>query len=1151
MMFTRLRLSGFKSFVEPTELLIEPGLTGIVGPNGCGKSNLLEALRWAMGESSTRNVRASAMDDVIFGGTATRPARNMAEVALTLDNSARRAPAQFNDAESLEISRRIERESGSDYRINGSEVRARDVQVLFADASSGARSPALVRQGQISEIINAKPQSRRRILEEAAGITGLHVRRHEAELKLRGAETNLSRIDDVIGQLDTQLQGLKRQARQAIRYKELAGAIRRLEAAQLYLAWTAAVEAAGHEEAQLQEAVRLLAERTRAASEAGRARDAAAEALPPLREDEMVRAAVLQRVSAEQANLDREMAQAERRKAEIEARGEQIGQDLRHEKEILNDVDAVLARLKEEDATLREAEAGEVGARSEAAEVLAGASDKLKAAQAASDEAQARLSQLSAQRSEGLRRLEEQRQRLARLEAELATLDERRGALLAQSGGEAEAAGHRDALAAAQAAHQEAETAAAEAEQAHRAALADLESQRQVFDDARREAEKLGTEVRTLTKLLGVGASDLWPPLVDAVKVATGYEAALAAALGDDIEAPANEASPVHWRSLPPLEGAAPLPPEAELLSKHVEAPAALARALSQTGVVTREQGAALQPALRPGQRLVSRQGDLWRWDGYTAAADAPTAAATRLAERNRLGGLEEAEASARAAAETAKAAFEVARQRSEAATARDRAARESLKGAAATLETARGQLAAHERATAERVSQAGVLAEAARRVAEQIEEARGVAVETEMELEGLADPAALEREVTALRADLDACRAAYNEARARHDGLAGEARMRADRLAAIARETVQWRDRAARASSQVDVLEARAAEARASLNDMADLPAEFEARRGKLMTLAAEAEASRNAASDALQAAETRLKEAESQWRRSEAALGETREEHARLGARVEAARERSAEAERRINEALECAPDEVIATAGLDAAKLPDATEIEPKLAKLRDQRERLGAVNLRAEMEAQEVAAELERLTAERDDLVAAIHKLRQGISSLNREGRERLLEAFETVNGHFGDLFTKLFSGGKAELQLVESDDPLEAGLELVAHPPGKRQQVLSLLSGGEQALTALALIFAVFLTNPSPICVLDEVDAPLDDYNVERFCNLLGAMLERTQTRFLIITHNPITMARMDRLYGVTMAERGVSQLVSVDLDSAERLREAG
>jgi chromosome segregation protein len=558
-----------------------------------------------------------------------------------------------------------------------------------------------------------------------------------------------------------------------------------------------------------------------------------------------------------------------------------------------------------------------------------------------------------------------------------------------------------------------------------------------------------------------------------------------------------------------------------------------------------------LQPRLSAGQRLVSRDGDLWRWDGYVAAADAPTAAAVRLAERNRLGSLEAAADAAREVADKRKQDFDAGRHRADAAAARDRQAREALRAAAAALETARGKLAAHERSTAERVNQAGIVAEAARRVADQIDEARVSASGTESELSSLPDVAALEQEVAGLRAALDEGRRTYAEARARHDGLAGEARMRAERLATIARENTQWRDRAAKAATQVDVLEARAAQARAALREMADLPAEFDARRGKLMTVMSEAEASRTAASDALQSAENRLKEAEIEWRRGEAALGETREDHARLGARVEAARERSEEAGRRIREALECAPDEVVAAAGLDAAKLPAAADIEPKLASLRDQRERLGAVNLRAETEAQEVAAELDRLTAERDDLVAAIHKLRQGISSLNREGRERLLAAFETVNGHFGELFTTLFTGGKAELQLVESDDPLEAGLEIVAHPPGKRQQVLSLLSGGEQALTALALIFAVFLTNPSPICVLDEVDAPLDDYNVERFCNLLGAMLERTQTRFLIITHNPITMARMDRLYGVTMAERGVSQLVSVDLDSAERLREAG
>ena len=1151
MMFTRLRLSGFKSFVEPTELLIEPGLTGVVGPNGCGKSNLLEALRWAMGESSTRNVRASGMDDVIFGGTVTRPARNMAEVALTLDNSARRAPAQFNDADTLEITRRIEREQGSDYRINGAEVRARDVQILFADASSGARSPALVRQGQISEIINARPEARRRILEEAAGITGLHVRRHEAELKLKGAETNLSRIDDVIGQLDAQLQGLKRQARQAIRYRELSAAIRRLEAAGLHMAWTAAVAAAGLEQGQLDEAVRQLALRSRAASESSRERDAVAETLPGLRQEETLRAAGLQRLGAEQANLDREMAEAQSRKAEVEALVAQIGQDLRHETEILHDVDAVLARLKGEGAALQDAEAASFEIRDEAAAALDRAAQDMRLAQIAADAAQARLAQLTAQRGEAVRRLEAQRQRLARLGTELETLEDRRNRLLAQPGNESDEIGHRTAVDAALAAQLAAESSAAEAEQAHRAAQSVLEIRRQAFDEARREADRLATEMRTLTKLLGGGASDLWPPLVDAVKVAAGYEAALAAALGDDLEAPADEASLVHWRFLPPLVEAMPLPIGAEPLSRHVQAPAALARALSQTGIVPRAQGAGLQPGLHAGQILVSREGDVWRWDGYVAGAEAPTPAATRLAERNRLASLEEAETSARIAAEAARQGFDAARREADAATARERSGREGLRAAAAALESARLRLAHHERATAERLSEAGVLAEAARRVAEQMSEVEGGAADTENEIAGLADPGALENEAAVLRAELDNCRGTYGEARARHDGLAGEARMRADRLGGIGRETAQWRDRAAKASSQVQVLEARAAEARAKLSAMADLPAAFEARRSKLMTLLSEAESQRTAAGDTLQEAENRLKGAEAQWRGAEAALGETREQHARCGARLEAARERCLEAERRIKEALDCEPEAVLAAAGLDAAKLPQGPDIEPKLAQLRDQRERLGAVNLRAEIEAEEVAAELERLTTERDDLVAAIHKLRQAIASLNREGRERLLQAFETVNGHFASLFTALFQGGKAELLLVESDDPLEAGLELLAHPPGKRQQVLSLLSGGEQALTALALIFAVFLTNPSPICVLDEVDAPLDDHNVERFCNLLGNMLERTDTRFLIITHNPITMARMDRLYGVTMAERGISQLVSVDLERAERLREAG
>ncbi len=416
MKFSRLRLSGFKSFVEPTELVIEKGLTGVVGPNGCGKSNLLEALRWVMGESSYKSMRASGMDDVIFSGTAQRPARNMAEVLVTMDNAERSAPAHFNDNETLEISRRIEREAGSAYRINGRDVRARDVQLLFADASTGARSPALVRQGQIGEIINAKPQARRLILEEAAGITGLHTRRHEAELKLKAAEQNVARLEDVIGQLQAQLSSLRRQARQAAKYKSLSAEIRRLEATGLYLAWKDAADHAERDAKALDEATRLLAHHTQAASEALRHRDELGDKLPGLREQETVRAAVLQRLTIERSDLDEEEKRAESRRKDFEARLVQAVADLGREEETIRDTHGVLDRLAGEESELRAAEEQDAQHRTEAALKLQEAADTLARAQEALDQANVQLSDLTARRNAAQRVIDEQRQRISRFE---------------------------------------------------------------------------------------------------------------------------------------------------------------------------------------------------------------------------------------------------------------------------------------------------------------------------------------------------------------------------------------------------------------------------------------------------------------------------------------------------------------------------------------------------------------------------------------------------------------------------------------------------------------------------------------------------------------------------------------------------------------
>ena len=1151
MHFKRLRLSGFKSFVEPTELHIEPGLTGVVGPNGCGKSNLLEALRWVMGESSYKRMRASGMDDVIFSGSATRPERNMAEVTIELDNADRRAPAAFNDADTLEISRRIEREAGSAYRINGKDARAKDVQLLFADASTGSRSPALVRQGQIGEIINAKPQARRRILEEAAGITGLYTRRHEAELRLNAAETNLTRLEDVVGQLEVQLGNLKRQARQATRYKNISGDIRKAEATQLYVQWHGASHALSDAEQGLRESQRALAEHTRLAAEASKLQTEAAEKVPPLREKETIKAAVLQRLTVEREGQEAEERRAEERKAELEGRLAQVAQDLEREREITSDTRGVLERLEREETELSTANASEEDARTAAEIEVRESGEVLQKVEQKADETAASLSAQQARRTSLERAVADLSSRTDRLSAELASTDEALAKLLAERGPSSAMEAAAQAANAAQTALDTAEQAVESADGDHKAKRETEASARQAYDQARREAERLATEVATLTKVLSVQDGQLWPPLIDALTVTEGYEAALGAALGDDLDVPTDEAAPIHWRTLAPLADAPALPEGARPLSQVVDAPEALARRLTQVGIVEPGQGDALQTRLKSGQRLVSQAGDLWRWDGYAAAADAPTAAAQRLAERNRLIGLRADAEAASGLAATAQQAFENAQAETRQCEEALAQARVDLRTAGHALSEARNAQAAQERADSEANAQKAVLEETHRRLTDDIVQLRETLGQSEADLADLPEADTLQSELDTARRAVGEARSHYTETKSRFDSFERDAQARTQRLAAIASERTAWKERSERAGTQIEALETRAEETRTALSELADLPRHWEERREKLFRALSQAENERKAAADALAMAETHLNKCNAQSREAETTLSGTREAHARIEERVSGCRERLDDVVKRISDRLECEPIEAREMAGLkEDQDLPDEEAIDKRLTRLRTERERLGGVNLRADEEALEVGEQLDTLVTEREDLIKAIHRLRQGIASLNKEGRERLVEAFDQVNEHFTELFTTLFGGGKASLEFVESDDPLEAGLEINARPPGKRTQVLSLLSGGEQALTALALIFAVFMTNPSPICVLDECDAPLDDANVERFCNLLSEMLKKTDTRFLIITHHPYTMSRMNRLFGVTMAERGVSQLVSVDLETAEAYREA-
>ncbi len=1152
MQFTKLKLTGFKSFVDPTELWIEPGLTGVVGPNGCGKSNLVEALRWVMGETSAKQMRGGGMEDVIFGGTDRRPPRNIAEVILSIDNAERDAPPQYNTSDELDIVRRIERGDGSNYRVNGNDVRARDVQTLFADAASGARSTALVSQGRIGALIAAKPTDRRHLLEEAAGITGLHSRRHEAELRLRAAETNLERLDDVLGSLEEQIKGLKKQARQATRYRNLSDHIRRAEVIAIHHQWSeanAGRDAAVERMTKAEEAVAALTQEVAAATTV---ETEAANAVPTLREAEAREAAALQHLIIARNELEQEEKRIEAEHQEIVARIAQIKGDRDREINLKEDAEAALARLTSEIAALEQAEENQE-------QDIAAAKETLTTANAEVSRLEQNLTEVSEgiaadeTRHESLNRRvsesEGRRSRIAQRLEELRTEREAAQKTIEEQGAGAEFTAEMEKL---RATLEAARKTADDCEENRTNAMATENDARSALQEVESRRARLKAEEEALEALLTVGDPDLWPPMIDALSVEPGYELALATALGDDLNAPNDEAAPVHWRALSPFAAPAALPGGAAPLSNVVSAPAELSRRLSQIGLVDDEaEGNRLANDLVQGQRLVSRDGGLWRWDGYTMLGDASEGSAARLTQRNRLKDIHAEVDRATRTVDDAKAKFENSQSAAQAATAAEQAARDAVRGADRAFQEIRDREAAQNRTLSEARSKIVSADENAEALRADDAELQAVIEQANRELSALINIPERREAATKLRAELSETRAAATERQSAYDRLIGEAGSRRQRLADMGEAKDSWKRRADNAAEQIDALQKRLEIGEAALAKVTARPEEITEQRTELFEKIAVAEQSRGTAADALAEGETRLAAAGKALRDVEAKLGEAREERVRCEATQEQIDQSMTVLVKRAEERINCAPGNALEEVGVaDDDKLPTRDAIEVRVERLKRERENMGAVNLRAEAEAEELDERIQVMLAEREDLISAIARLRQGIASLNREGRTRLLAAFEEVNSHFTELFTRLFGGGKAHLALTEAEDPLEAGLEIMASPPGKKMQTLSLLSGGEQALTAIALLFAVFLTNPAPICVLDEVDAPLDDANVERFCLLISEIAGQTGTRFLIVTHHRLTMARMDRLFGVTMSERGVSQLVSVDLQAAEELRES-
>ncbi len=1151
--FTRLKLHGFKSFVDSAELTIEPGMTGIVGPNGCGKSNLVEALRWVMGESSARLMRGAEMDDVIFGGTSARPPRSLAEVSLFLDNESRSAPVAFNDYPEIEVTRRIERGMGSIYRCNGREVRARDVQILFADSSSGARSTAMVTQGKIGELIAAKPSQRRVLLEEAAGIAGLHARRHEAELRLKAAESNLDRLGDVMTGLEAHVTSLKRQAKQAERYRTVSGSVRQTEAVVLFSRWGLAVEALDQAKQSLIALEAAVAEATSRVTEATTAHLAAIAGLPPLRAEEAKLAN-----QYNQLKLAIEQNQAEERRvaaarAQAERQLQHVADDTSREQARMGDAEVALARLAAEEAVLAQAALNEDAVIAVAAQAVAVITHDSAQAEQALAEITARLAAEQAAEQTATQRVREAEDRLTRLQTR------QRDGLRALAELERQAAQGRSLSEAEQAlARIEAEAAAArlalaEAESAEARCRAAQQSGQEAVQRAQSLPARLTAEIAALRSVLSSGQKgNPARSVLDDLTVAAGYEKALAAALGDDLAVPADTAAAAHWA----VSGQAPQGVSERALLHHVTGSAAplLARRLAHVWlVVDRATGDALRNDLVMGQRLVSRDGDLWRWDGFVRRAGAPTATAVRLEQRNRLTQLEEDLIPALATLTEAQSTARLAQQTAERAMDSVQSRRQHSRADEERLTKARGVVAEVTREnTASQGRMAGLVAQN-QIVTQDLIEAESALAAVRSTLATVvaqrSDPRGLEQ----ARVQMAEARAALAQSRAEHDRLSRDAADRHRQRERLAHETGEWQKRLAAFQSSQNDLAQRRAEATEAVQQLADRPAALALERHSLLDEVSEIEAARQTARDTLAGAEASASQSERALREAERTLASQREARVRAEAVVQQGDVATRQQAGLIAERLDCTPLQARAVAGLsDGADPPSLPEAEGRLSRLLKERESMGPVNLRAEAELSEIAGQLVSLTTERDDLTAAIARLRQGINELNREGRQRLTASFEKVDTEFRRLFVRLFGGGRAHLALTESDDPLEAGLEIYASPPGKRLQVLSLLSGGEQAMTALALLFAVFLVNPAPVCVLDEVDAPLDDANVDRFCTLLSDISQASgqATRFLVVTHHRMTMARMDRLYGVTMAERGVSKLVSVDLREADLFVEA-
>ena len=1141
MKFQSVRISGFKSFLEPTEIQMNRGLTGVVGPNGCGKSNIVEAIKWIMGENSARQMRGDGMDDVIFSGTNERPSRNFAEVSIKLDNSEKKAPAIFNHYDEIEITRKIEREKGSVYRVNGKQVRARDIQLIFADNGTGARSSGIVGQGRIAQIIDSNPEDRRVILEEAANIKGLHSRRHEAELKLKGASDNLDRLSDIEQTYKEQLIELEKQGRKAARYRSVGERIRKAEATLFFNLMNNAKKEANDLDIQLKNANENVSQGQIKVAEHTKSQLHLANKIPDLKKDEAEKAAILQTLNITKIKLDEEKSSAQNALQNIINQINLINNDIARESEIKEDAKKSLSNLLTEEKNLKE-DSENFSTK------ITKATDLVKKLRSISDAADDKLSTITSEiysiksdKSDLEKRIKNLKQKIEVTQNQLANFniedDKNRFKL------------DKEKIINLKKRIQENN----QLNDGYKVELEKLEKLETRLIEEKNTAvfefNKVNLEFDSLSTLLGRDTLNS-NTLEKTIGNINNLEEAIGSVLGETLLAPIlsddqSTENATYWRDDFKTISTASLPESVIPIVTKITKSSILDTALKGVGIVDNKEIAfKLQKELTFGQALTTPSGGLWRWDGFVQPQGVQNSYSERLQQiarlrllQNKLPSLKEKQSLSEKRLEEC---FNNIKKY------KDDLANLQVKLSSLISESNELELQ-NTKVESKLLSSEALIKELKNTERMSLEELS----ELEKEFNNSLNLPSLLAEELKVRNNADQSRNELTDAMAAEQQIKSEESFKSRNLIQLGHQKENWKVREEEAKTRLISLEERLKASQDEKNRLSTLPESFEKKEAELNTKIEEAISNRNIAADQLVKNETSLNDADKLVREAEKAVSTLREEMIKIESLLNLSKAKIQNIEDRVFEKLKIKSTELnkFINSKEEDQPIKSIEILEKTLQRLLNERETLGAVNLRAEDEMNEMLNKIEVMSKERVDLEEAIAKLRSGIFELNKEGRQRLKESFEEVNENFKQLFQKLFGGGNAELRLVGNEDPLQAGLEVLASPPGKKMQLLSLLSGGEQALTAISLIFSVFLCNPAPICILDEVDAPLDDTNVGRFCDLLNQIVDETNTYFMVITHHRLTMAKMDRLFGVTMEQKGISKLVSVDLEQASRIRD--